>query len=74
MDIGSAVKALRNGGLIRRRIWSEGIRLKMLNGADGYIYILEPYRDPIEGEDDELVGFWTPAVEDILADDWELTL
>lgn len=63
MDIGTVVKALRNGGRARRPGWSpnEFLELQRLLGTE-YIFFM-PGR-----------YVWRPELADVLASDWEYTL
>ena len=64
MDIGNVIKALRNGGFVRRSSWAEDIKL-LLPPGKGLIMILHPQLGQ---------ATWSPSVDDILADDWGLAL
>jgi hypothetical protein len=72
MDIGTVVKALRNGGCVRRLPWrTYDAKIQMLDGPSGTIFWVQRAKDD---PTDEMVAVWIPTINDILADDWELTL
>lgn len=64
MDIGTVVRALRNGGRLRRPGWPQGAYIETessvsLQYPSDVIYMMP-------GD-----GVWQPLAEDVLAEDWE---
>ena len=64
MDIGTVVRALRNGGRLRRRAWAAGYYIESESSVSMQYPSDVIYMMPGD-------GIWRPLAEDVLAEDWE---
>lgn len=70
-DFGEAFKIMKEGFLVRRKAWSEGVAIGINTEGSQYIFLERRVEVQQDGETRVQREYWGSSQADILKSDWE---